>query len=161
MTTVYDYIPYVMNAIELISQGETETAACDKVGIRIGVFKSYVNSNAQLQELYVEAMQRGHDAMADALISIDNHRIHGRSDPKMAKVISDNIKWLLERRAAKKYGAKLEVQHNLTLDRAIVDALTAAKNRVSIAHDRVQPVIIDVEPELSEEEAHALVFAGT
>jgi hypothetical protein len=131
MTLSYDYMPAVLYAIDLISQGLTETEACDKSNIRIAVFKRYINDIPQLQELYAEADQRGADAMADALVSIDNHKHYGRSDPKMAKVISDNIKWVLSKRKVKQYGDRVVVEHSVTMDRAITDALIAARNRGS------------------------------
>ena len=80
--------------------------------------------------MYVEADQRGSDAMADALINIDNHRVHGQSDPKMAKVISDNIKWVLSKRKPKEFGDRVQVDHSVTVDVAITTALDAARKRV-------------------------------
>lgn len=84
--------------------------------------------------------ERGYDAMAEMLPMIDRLGPFSQSDPKMAKIISDNIKWLLSKRRTKKYGDKLEVTHNITADKAITDALTAGKNRALNAHK-----IVDVE----------------
>ena len=80
--------------------------------------------------MYVEAERRSHDAMADALINIDNHRVHGQSDPKMAKVISDNIKWVLSKRDAQRFGERVQVDHSVSVDIAITTALDAARRRV-------------------------------
>ena len=94
-------------------------------------FDNYINRDPDLQAMRQEAEHRGHDALADALINIDNHRIHGQTDPKMAKVVSENIKWFLAKKDTKRFGDKVEIQHSVTLDRAIVDVLTAARSRVA------------------------------
>lgn len=141
MSTSYDVYPRVLDAIEYISQGETVTSACDTAGLSIAQFEGFIDRDATLQGLRQEAERRGHDALADALINIDNHRIHGQSDPKMAKVISDNIKWFLSKKDTKRFGDKIEVQHSLSLDRTIVDVLNAARNRVSLIEG---PVLDDV-----------------
>lgn len=131
MPTSYDYYPAVLNAIDIISQGNTRTNACDDAGITIPMFERIVKESNELTDLLVEAETRGYDALADALVNIDNHKIHGRSDPKMAKVISDNIKWLLSKRRVKEYGDRLDVNINLTADKAIVEALAKGRARAS------------------------------
>lgn len=143
MTTPYDYYPAVLYAIDLISQGHTLTKACDLSNLPIGTFHRYIKNDSQLNELYVEADQRGGDAMADALIDIDNHKIHGHSDPKMAKVVSDNIKWVLSKRKPKEFGDRVQVDHSVTVDVAITTALDAARRRVPAALPA--PDVIDVQ----------------
>lgn len=133
MSLPYDYYPLVMKAIGLLSEGRTRTRACDEAGISIATLDNYVKSSPELQEMYKEAEQRSYDAMAEALVDIDNHRIHGRSDPKMAAVVSKNIMFLLSKRKPKEYGERITVDHNVTMDKAIVDALTAGKRRASEA----------------------------
>lgn len=133
MSLSYDYYPAVLYALDQIGQGRTLTDACDVSNINVATFDRYVKANAELQTLYEEMVHRGNDAMVDALINIDNHRIHGRSDPKMAKVVSDNIKWVVSKRDSKRFGEKIEVKHEITMDRAIVDALEHARNRVEYA----------------------------
>lgn len=132
MSLSYDYYPAVLYALNEISQGRTLTDACDRANIAVPLFDRYVKNDAELQAMYEEAVQRGNDAMADALVNIDNHKIHGQSDAKMAKVISDNIKWVLGKRDSKRFGEKIEVKHEITMDRAIVSALEHARNRVPV-----------------------------
>lgn len=148
----YDFLPLVMEALDKIAEGMTETRACDEVRINPAVFKNYISKSDELQEMYTEALQRGYDAMADALLNPDNHALYGRSDSKMAKVQSDNIKWFLEKRDAKRFGQRVQVDHHLTADRAITQALLAARNRVPLlAHEPSE--IIDVTPiEQSDQE---------
>ena len=142
MALPYDYYPAVLYAIDLISQGNTLTEACDQSNLPISTFHNYLNKDENLHAMYVEADQRGSDAMADALVNIDNHRLHGQSDPKMAKVISDNIKWVLSKRKPKEYGDRVQVDHSVTVDVAITTALDAARRRVPVAD---QSDVIDAE----------------
>lgn len=155
MTLPYDYMPALLNVFDLISQGYTETAACDHVKLSISTFKHYIKNNEELQEMYDEAFQRGTDAMADALLNPDNHALYGHSDAKMAKVQSDNIKWFLSKRRPKDFGDRIEVNHHLTADKAITQALLAARNRVPLLEDVEEADFIDVTPEPSDEELMA------
>jgi hypothetical protein len=132
MTLPYDYMPAVLAAIDLISSGHTESTACDESNVGLNTFKNYIKNNPQLQDMYAEALQRGYDALADALLSPDNHHLYGQSDAKMAKVVSDNIKWFLERKDSKRYGQRVEINHHLSADKAITQALLAARNRVAL-----------------------------
>ncbi|RTL04981.1 hypothetical protein EKK58_09245 [Candidatus Dependentiae bacterium] len=157
MNLPYDYFPKVFQAVELIAQGRTKTYACDEVGITVTVFDNTVKQYTELQELLVEAETRGYDTMADMLLTIDSRGIYAHSDPKMAKVISDNIKWLLERRKSKQYGQRVQVEHNITADRAIINALSAGRRRVEEA---ARNKCIDVTPEqvLSTEEEDEIAY---
>jgi len=148
MSLPYDYYPAVLYALNLIGQGHTLTSACDQSNITTQVFDSYVKREPDLQAMYEENVQRGNDAMADALINIDNHKIHGQSDPKMAKVISDNIKWVLGKRDSKRFGDKIEVKHEITVDRAIISALERARTRTPVLEDQTERgvTMIDVTP---------------
>lgn len=130
----YDYYPAVLYAIDRISQGRSKTASCDLANITIAMFDKYVRENDDLKVALQEAEQRGFDAMADALLEPDRHLIYGRTDSKMAKIVGDNIKWLLSKRAQKVYGDKLEVKHEITLDRAVTDALARAKDRALLGN---------------------------
>lgn len=143
MSLPYDYYPAVLHALELLSQGRTKTRACDEANITLATFESYVKNIPELTEMFTEAEQRSYDAMAEALVDIDNHAIHGQSDPKMAKVISDNIKWLLSKRRSKEYGERITVDHTITADKAITDALAAGRKRAALT---VDAEYIDVTP---------------
>lgn len=126
----YDYVPAVLYAIDKISQGMSPTAACDEANIKIATFEAYVKRDPTLQELYVDAERRGYDAMADALLRPQHHTLYGETNPQMAKVVSDNIKWYLSKKKPKEYGERIEIKHEITLDRAITDAMDKARQRV-------------------------------
>lgn len=125
----YDVLPAVLQALELISQGDTETKACDLAGIAYRTLKLRVAADKELQIMYEEALHRGADAMADALLDPFAHKRYGFTDPKQAKVMSDNIKWYLGKRFHKIYGEKLEIKQETTVTFAITDALERARQR--------------------------------
>ncbi len=141
MALSYDHFAAVLHALDLIGQGHTETDACDIANVAVTTLAEY-RSDPEIAEMYDEAMARGADAMADALVNIDNHRIHGRSDPKMAKVASDNIKWLLSKRF-ERYADRVVFEHTVTADAAIVSALQAAKDRTALPAPELD--VIDAE----------------
>lgn len=144
MTLPYDYYPAVLYAINVIGQGNTLSEACDQSNISVATFRHWTNKDEQLQAMYDEAEQRSYDAMADALIKIDNHKIHGQSDPKMAKVISDNIKWVLGKRRPKEYGERVQIDTTISVDIAITTALDAARRRTAPALENViDAVVVD------------------
>lgn len=142
MTTPYDIYPYVLKVLDLISAGHTRTSACDEVRIGVSTFLKYVEKTPELQDMLAEAEQRGYDAMAEALLQPDNHAVYGHSDPKMASVQSKNIMWFLEKKRPKEYGPKVTVAHEITADRAIIDALTRRTANASLPAP--SPTVIDV-----------------
>lgn len=145
MSVPYDFYPAVLYAIDKISQGYTHTKACAEANISVATFNSYVRKDTQLQDMLMDADQQGYDAMADALLSPDNHLLYGQTNPQMAKVMSDNIKWVLARRDNKRFGDKMEVKHEFTMDRAITDAIDAARQRV---HASTPIDVVDAEFEV-------------
>jgi hypothetical protein len=140
MSLSYDYYPKVLQVIEAIGNGLTETRACDERQIGIVTFKKYIKNDDNLREQYEEAMQRGFDAIAEALLNpFDTTKTYGESDTQKAALISANMKWFLSKRAARIYGERVEVAHTITADRAITQALERARLRN-------QGEIIDVTP---------------
>lgn len=129
MTLPMDYFPAIMQAIDLIGQGYTKTRACDDAGVSTELFDKYVSAYPQLGEIANAAFTRHYDTLADVLVNIDSDPRHGVSDPKMAAVVSKNIMFYLSRRRPKEYGDRVTVEHTITADKAIVDALTRAKTR--------------------------------
>lgn len=151
MSLVYDYMPAVLYAIEKISQGETQTRACDLANITIPLFEKYVEGNEELQDLLTDAVRRGNDALADSLLDPSRHE-RFTTDPKVMKVVSDNVKWVLGKRDTKRFGDKVAVEVNVTADRAIVEALQAGKRRAAKFIDHAPADVIDVIPLSVEDE---------
>jgi len=156
MTLPVDIYPRVMAALNFISQGHTISASCDKAGLSYTAFKKYVDSTPELLDVFTDAEQRGYDRMADALLQIDSDLVYGSSDPKKMKIISDNIKWYLSRKRPAQYGERVTVEHNITADRAIIDALERARQRsiggevIDAAYTVVGEIVQDEELDISQ-----------
>lgn len=139
----YDTYPAVMKVLSLMSEGRSVSSSCDEVGITVPAFRSVIDSDPVFVSMYDEAVTRGHDALADALLEIDRHPHYGSSDTKQQKVTSDNIKWVLSKRDSKRFGERVAVDVNVTADRAIVEALSRRRSR---SEQRQISEIIDVTP---------------
>lgn len=144
MPTAYDYFVETMVALDYIGRGYTHTRACDAAGISIPAFKKYIATSQELQDLLHDAEQRSYDAMADALLNIDSNPLYGSSEAAMASVISRNIQWVLSKRDKRRFGDKVEHTHNITADRAIIDALNAGKARASLAAPVIEGVFHEI-----------------
>jgi len=129
MTVPYDIIADIMAVLRRISEGKVPTVACDECGVSYTTFTAYTKKYPQLADMRNEAEDRLYDQMAEALPNIFDHPIYGKDDAKEASVVSSNIKWLLERRRQKTYGTHSVVEHTITADRAVLDALQRAKAR--------------------------------
>lgn len=143
MSIPYDMYVKVMSAIDLIGQGYTMTRACDEANVSVPAFKKYTQVDETLAATLSEAEQRSYDAQVDALLDPFHHETYGETDPAKAKIMSENIKWVVGKRDSKRFGDKVEVKHTHTVDAAITRALNAARNRVAIANDPGE--VIDAE----------------
>lgn len=142
MPTVYEYHAAVLYAIDKIGQGYTPTRAVREANITMYSFKRYVDSNEELRAMLDEATDRGADTMADMLLHLsDPTSPYYCVDPKEQKIISDNIKWLLARRFSKKFGEKVEVTIEATIQHVIVQQLENARMRSQQAIADQRPII--------------------
>lgn len=123
-----------MEVIAQIRLGRLPTHACQQVGgITWSMMRKLVDRDPEIADLFFEAMEECRDNMAEILVRIDTKSsldVYGSTDPKMAKVISDNIKWLLERYWPEKFGTKIKVETGRA-DDVILAALDAAKAAIS------------------------------
>ncbi len=72
---------------------------------------------------------------------VDIDKVH--SNPSMARVISANIQWLLERRKPEKFGARIQVSMNNNATTALISALDKAMDRIPVANvPQVQRAVI-------------------
>lgn len=146
MATAYEQYAAVLYAIEKISQGYTPTKAVDEANIPWATFKKYTTEDPTLAAMLDEADQRGADAMADALLTLGHkNNPYSCTDPKEQKVISDNIKWLLSRRHNRKYGEKVEVKVEATVQHVIVEQLEAARQRSYAAITEQRLPVLDAD----------------
>jgi hypothetical protein len=126
----YDAIAEIINVLDHVSKGNVPTKACDDLGVSYTTFCRLTATYPQLRHMREEAEDRCYDTLADRLLTIHEDI----EDPKMANVASANVKWLLERRRSKAYGAKSTLEVNLTADREVLDALQSAKARAEGRH---------------------------
>jgi len=115
--------------LDRIAEGYTVTEACAEFAISPVAFKAARRSHPDLQAAYDLAQEVGAEAQADMLYNV-HERIR---DPLMARVVSDNRKWLLSKRQAATYGDKLQVetQHNADLAAILKEAIARIPRPIS------------------------------
>ena len=147
----HEIVPKIMRCFDLIRQGRSPTASARDCLITWGTVRRYCDKDDDLRSMMLEAIQEGQDTLADILLEIDRDPHYGQSDPAMAKIISENIKWLLARRRPQEYGDRQTVDVNLKADAVILAALNAAKLRtppmLELQATPVAPALIDAEVE--------------
>ena len=75
-----------------------------------------------------DAYQLAQDQHTDALIDEAGEIVDTEQNPQLAKVRADHRKWLASKLNRSRYGDKLDIQHNVTLD--IAPALLEANARL-------------------------------
>lgn len=112
-------------------------AAAVAVGVDVITLQKWRLEDAAFNNLCTQALDAGYEVLADKLIGITEVF----DDVNKARLESDNIKWYLARRARDRYGDRLEVNINQTVD--IKGALANARSRVIPIRD--QDTTIDAE----------------
>ncbi len=77
-----------------------------------------------------EAYQRAQEEHVDALIDEAGEIVDNETNPQLAKVRADHRKWIAGKLCRDRYGDKLDIQHNVTLDitQALLDATKRMKS---------------------------------
>lgn len=109
--------------IERLSQGKSITEAAEAVGVSIGTVQQWRLKDALFDNECSRALDLGYEIQADSLVTIPDTY----ADVQKARLKSENIRWLLARRAAHRYGDRLEVNVNQTVD--IGGAIAEARKR--------------------------------
>jgi hypothetical protein len=115
-------------AEEILSRyadGETLSTICkdEHMPKRNTVYR-WRQSYPEFGEAYLLAQEEHVDALVDEA----GHIVDTEQNPQLAKVRSDHRRWLASRLNRQKFGDKLDVQHNHTLD--ISPALALAVKRM-------------------------------
>jgi hypothetical protein len=110
--------------IELYSIGTGVTQVAKDIGVDPNTIQRWRLADSLFDEECSRAQELGFEVDADSLKTIPDEI----EDVQKAKLKSDNIKWLLARRAAYKYGDRIDLNVTQTVD--IGAALTEAKRRV-------------------------------
>lgn len=111
-------------------------------------FEAVCARDENLRVLRINAARCFRDQFHDLLLNIDDDPEAGRSDPKMAAVVSANIKHVLAVDDPERFGNKLKVEHNITASEAIVRALEAGRKRAGLTAPVIDLVAETVEEEL-------------
>jgi len=134
-----------------LSKGKTLTSICKRDGYptRHAVMKR-VSENPEYQARYKEALENRLEVLADQLTEIADTDIKymDAAAVNLLRLKSDNIKWVLERLRASKYGNRVNVDHGgqegnpivHVIERRIVDPLLNPQS----TYDNDEPTI-DVE----------------
>ena len=135
--------------LDLLANGQTLAKACESVGLSTGQFMQRLPSRTSLSSAFICARDAGAEVLADSLLGLTDTE----ADVNRARLKSDNIKWILSRRHAAKFGDRIDVNVNTTID--LTGAITEARNRLRPVRDQ-QDDIIDVTPIESGFESIAL-----
>lgn len=118
------YSPEVaQRIIELFSQGKMVSEVSEIIGVGIDAIQRWRLADAKFDRECSRAQDLGFEIQADTLTTIPDTYI----DVQRARLKSENLRWLLARRAAHRYGDRIEVNVNQSVD--ISAALAEAKQR--------------------------------
>lgn len=129
-------------AIEWAYQGKTQSAIARDLGVAIKTIKKAAVDDLIFGQEYGRALDAGLDALVDQLIdNCDTEENLG-----LLRQRSDNIKWVAGKRGHQRYGDRLEVNLNQTID--LSGALIEARKRsplLSARNHTLSPIIQDTE----------------
>lgn len=139
MTLPADLFPKYMKVIDYIRQGRLPTSACRQAEVSWTQMKKAMAQHPDLANMFEEALLDCRDHMLEILVEINNgdpRCIYGETDAKMATVISNNIKWVLERMWPEKFVQRLKVETNRS-DEVIIAALQTAQMGMALSQPHV------------------------
>lgn len=127
-------------ALALAFDGKSQLKIAQAIGCHPQVLATTADSDLIFRDSFARALDRGLDGLADSLIDMcDDETIAAH----VLRQKSDNIKWLLARRAAKRYGDRLDINVNQTVD--IGGALIEARKRAPLLSGRNHESLPDVQ----------------
>lgn len=109
--------------IAAVYDGSNIAEACARLRVNPAALGFVRRDNPDFDAAIRAAQAFRVDLMVDRLEHIEDEE----SDALMARVISDNIKWLASKRLREIYGEKVDVSHNHTIN--LVDAIAQARAR--------------------------------
>lgn len=113
----------VQSIISGVAEGHSIHGSLQLLGICAFDFYRFVNADVQLVNDLESAQLVSMEKMADEIIEIADTE----TDSQKAKNRIDARKWIASKRSPKKYGERLDVNVNQTID--ITSALLEAQNR--------------------------------
>lgn len=109
-------------AVALEGRPFKEIAAAVGIGVRT-LFTAM--EDAQFRSALIQARDNGIDVLVDEIMTIARDE---EMPVDRARLLCDNIKWIAARRAHKRYGDRLDVSVNGSID--IASTLTEARSRI-------------------------------
>lgn len=134
--------------IQSLRKGMTFTKALKEIGIDQSTVWDWRQEDTVFQTNIIQAREEGADAQADSLLSAHEDI----EDTLKARLFSDNTKWVLERRASQKFGNRLAIDMNNTIDirGALIDAQARViKSRESQNAIEVEAIDLSKQKELT------------
>jgi len=118
-------------ALNEASLGHTLKLIANNLGLQSPAhLQKQIRETPFFEAKWIAARRDGLELLADSLLDV-----HDRLELGQARLHSDNIKWLLSKRASDTYGDKLDVSVGVTVD--IKQALMDARARVVTVQDRI------------------------
>lgn len=136
-----------LDIINRFSKGETMLSICNAVDINPQTLMNWRKADPLFDSDILCALEVGFEIQADSLLTIYDTE----QDTNKARGKSDNLKWVLARRAASRYGDKITMDVNNTIDikGALLDAKARVGQLLQSAQSRIEQAI-DVTPQLAD-----------
>ncbi len=106
-----------------MADDELPGPAAKALGHSLKTVLRWAEKDSEFEEDFHAAREAGYYRLAESLMTI----FETERDPAKAKILSDNLKWLLSKWNAKKYGDKIEITGDGTVSIAL--ALEQARAR--------------------------------
>lgn len=135
--------------LEYIAAGHTMTETCQLVDISVDVLTRFRSQHPAFAQKFTGAQEIGFESQADKLLTIPDTY----EDVNKARLKSDNLKWVLARRASSKYGDKVTMEINQTVDVGL--ALTEARNRLKTIEAQSVEIVGELEERATDLESVA------
>lgn len=126
--------------VEKIAAGAQLTVAAEECGISVSAVVAWRLARPDFDKAVNDALVMSYEALADSLITIPDQE----GDPHRLRLKSENIKWLLARRFASRYGDKVSIDVAGTVDLNL--AIAEGMKRLLPMRDQSGDMI-DITPE--------------
>lgn len=111
-------------ACELANDGKLMPAIAEELGLSVTTLNKWRQLHPVFSQAFDNARDQGLDVLVDQLPDI---AVSEDYDHHTARLLSENIKWIAERRARRRYGAQLDL--NITERVDLTGALLEARKR--------------------------------
>jgi hypothetical protein len=87
-----------------ISEGQSLRKACEEAGLDAPSTYKMIDEDAELRQQYARARAMGGDVYVDQMKGVTAGTLAKKIQPDVARVVSDNLKWISGRMAPKAWG---------------------------------------------------------